>query len=417
MSTFAIFHADLSMKITLASLDLFHLVNQARELQSAGVLDHFFTTRTRPGFEKIRAELGTSCLPLHYALRTLQMRPSWVGGNHYYLQLCRAFDFWLKPKFSRKTDLLVILSGVGLHSFRAARRAGVRTLVESGSTHTDFQHEIVFEEYRRNGLRAPLFPPSYRDRVRREFVEADFIQIPSRFVGKTYTDRGIPPEKLLYALYGVDVERFTPRLRPSGTEPFRAICPSGVNLRKGARILMEAWRRLGWTDAELHWIGAPTPETAHLFRDLPATVKMHAWMSHQELSELYRRCDVFVLPSFEEGFARVMFEGAASGLPLAVTPNTGVEDFFTPDDPEGWLLEAGSVEALCAALIQAKSDREATFRLGQRAAAKARAYTWAAYGVRVLENYRRILGKDSALAASHDPATERVASEQRSKQR
>ena len=387
------------MKITLASMDLFHVVNQARELQSAGVLDHFFTTRTRPGVEKIRAELGTSCRPLHYALRVQQMRPSWVGGNHFYLQLCRAFDFWLKPRFSRATDLLVVLSGVGLHSFRAAKRVGIGTLIECGSTHTDFQHEIVFAEFKRNGLRAPLFPSGYRDRVRTEFEEADYIQIPSRFVGKTFTDHGIPPEKLLYALYGVDVNRFTSRSQPSGAEPFRAVCPSGVNLRKGARVLMEAWRKLGWNDAELHWIGITTPETEHLFRDLPATVKMHAWMNHEELSALYRHCDVFVLPSFEEGFARVMFEAAASGLPLVVTPNTGVEDFFTPGDPEGWLLETGSIDSLCDALTEAKADRQRTFRMGERAAAKARAYTWEAYGVRVLENYRRILGRTAATAA------------------
>jgi len=381
------------MKVTLGSLDLFHLVNQARELQADGLLDHFYTTRTRPEVEKIRAESGTSCLPLHYALRALQVRPHWVGGNHYYLQLCRIFDFWLKPKFSRQTDLLVILSGVGLQSFRVARRAGIRTVVECGSTHTDFQHEIVFEEYRRNGLRAPLFPPGYRDRVRTEFKEADFIQIPTRFVGQTFTDHGVPPEKLIYALYGVDLDRFTPRSRPAGDEPFRAICPSGVNIRKGARLLMEAWRKLGWGDAELHWVGSPTTETAHLFRDLPSTVKLHTWMSHADLAALYRQCDVFVLPSFEEGFARVMLEAAASGLPLVVTPNTGAEEFFTVGDREGWLLETGSVDSLCAALAEARADREATFLRGQRAAAKAQDFTWQAYGRRVIANYQAILGR------------------------
>jgi glycosyltransferase involved in cell wall biosynthesis len=316
-----------------------------------------------------------------------------VGSNHFYLQLCRAFDYWLRPKFSKETDLLAVLSGVGLQSFRAARKAGIPTIVECGSTHTDFQHEIVFAERRRNGLRTPLFPEGYRNRVRAEFEEADFIQIPTRFVGKTFTDRGVPAEKLVYALYGVNVNKFIPRSAPSGNEPFRAICPSGVNLRKGARVLMEAWRKLGWMDAELHWIGGPSAETAHLFNGLPASVRMQPWMNHDDLSALYRRCDVFVLPSFEEGFARVMLEAAASGLPLIVTPNTGAEEFFRDDIPQGWLIPAGDVDALCAAMSQARADRDATFRLGQRAAARAQEFTWEAYGRQVIANYARILSK------------------------
>jgi glycosyltransferase involved in cell wall biosynthesis len=384
------------VKVTLASLDLFWLVNQGRILQSQGLLDHFFTTRVRPEIEGIDADLGTSCYPLHYALRILQRWPQWVGSNHFYLLLCQAFDYWLRPKFSRKTDLLAILSGVGLESFRMARRACILTVVECGSTHTDFQHEIVLAERRRNGLQTPLFPPDYRDRVRTEFEEADFIQIPSRFVGKTFTDRGVPPEKLLYALYGVDVEKFTPRSRPTGDEPFRIICPSGVNLRKGARVLVGAWRKLGWAEAELHWIGVPSAETAHLFRDLPDSVRLHSWMNHEDLAALYRQCDVFVLPSFEEGFARVMLEAAASGLPLIVTANTGVEDFFTADAPEGWLIPVGDTDALCDVLLQARADRDATFQLGQRAALRARDFSWEAYGRKVIANYARILGWQTA---------------------
>lgn len=381
------------VKITLGSLDLFHLLNQARFLQAEGHLDHFFATRLRPEIEGINADRSTSCYPLHYALRIMQRWPRWVGSNHFYLQLCRSFDFWLRPRFSRQTDILTILSGVGLRSFRAAKKAGVATVVECGSTHTDFQHEIVLSERYRNGLKTPLFPTGYRDRVRAEFAEADFIQIPTRFVGKTFTDQGIPPEKLIYAVYGVDAKRFTPRSLPSGTEPFRVICPSGVNLRKGARVLMEAWRRLGWRDAELHWIGSPSAETVHLFTQLPDSVKMHAWMNHDDLAALYRKCDVFVLPSFEEGFARVMLEASASGLPLIVTPNTGAEEFFTEENSEGWLIPAGSVDALSEALLEARNDRDATFRRGQRAVARAQDFTWEAYGRKVIANYQSILDK------------------------
>jgi glycosyltransferase involved in cell wall biosynthesis len=114
-------------------------------------------------------------------------------------------------------------------------------------------------------------------------------------------------------------------------------------------------------------------------------------MSHDELSKLYRSCDVLLLPSFEEGFARVLVEGAACGLPPIATPNTGVEDFFTPGDPEGWLIPCNSVDALCAALQEARNDRTHTFRIGQRAAAKSRnGYSWESYTDQVRANFRKI---------------------------
>jgi glycosyltransferase involved in cell wall biosynthesis len=381
------------MKVTLASLDLFHIIHQARFLQGKGFLEHYFSTRLRPGVEGIQAELGTSCYPLHYALRAMQMWPGLACNNHFYLQLCRAFDLWIKPQFSRQTDILTILSGVGLQSFRTASRGGIVTVVECGSTHTDFQHEIVLTEYRRNGINRPLFPKGYRDRVRTEFEEADYIQIPTRFVGRTFVEHGISTAKLLFSPYGVDLEKFTAKETPRVEHPFRAICPSGVNLRKGARVLAEAWAKLGWTDAELHWIGCPGRGTKHLFRNKPDTVILYDHMNPDALASLYRTCDVFVLPSFEEGFVRVMLEAAASGLPVIVTPNTGAEDFLSADDPEGWLIPINDVDALCTAFTEAKADRQRTFQLGQRAASRAKTFTWDAYGTRVVANYRQILAQ------------------------
>jgi glycosyltransferase involved in cell wall biosynthesis len=103
------------------------------------------------------------------------------------------------------------------------------------------------------------------------------------------------------------------------------------------------------------------------------------------------------LPSFEEGFARVMVEGAASGLPVIATPNTGVEDFFSPNHPEGWLIPCNDVDALCEALTLARSDRDATFQLGQRAAARARdGFSNESYATQVLANFQRILTNSPA---------------------
>jgi glycosyltransferase involved in cell wall biosynthesis len=331
---------------------------------------------------------------LHYLLAAYKRFPLLQKENWLYLELCKAFDRWWSRRLPSECHAVYLLSGCGLQTAQKARANGAKIIVDSGSTHTDFQHRIVWEEYQRNGLRAPLFPEAYRTRLRQEFAMMDFIQIPSGFVKQTYLEAGIPESKILKATYGTDVARFSARKETDLNPMFRAICPSGVNLRKGARLLVEAWRKLGWkeTEAELHWVGWPGhPDVKHLFRDPLRGVIWHGWMPHSELCKLYRSCDVLVLPSFEEGFARVLVEGAASGLPPIATPNTGIEDFFTPGNPEGWLIPCNDVDALCEALIEAKSDRQKTFELGQQAAARARSgFSWEDYGVQVRGNFGRV---------------------------
>lgn len=395
------------MRITLASLDLFHLGHQARYLQASGALKDFYGSRVRPDHEGIAASRGHSCYPLHYALRVMQRWPHLVGDNHFYLQLCRLFDLWVRSRLDCDTDILVGLSGVTLRSHRAARAAGITTVVDSGSTHPDFQHQILTEEFRRNGFDKALFPEAYRRRLKREFQDADYIQIPSRFVAETHLERGTPAEKLLYATYGVDLDYFTARPSAPADDTFRVICPSGINLRKGARVLVEAWKRLKLRNAELHWIGAPGPMTAHLFKDEFPGLCLHPWLDKASLAALYRRSDVFVLPSFEEGFARVMLEAASSGLPLIATPNTGVENFFTESGKEGWLIPCGDVEMLCEALSAAASDRQETFRRGAAARQRAQGFSWDAYGRQVEANYRAILERKrpSADASNAGRAT------------
>jgi glycosyltransferase involved in cell wall biosynthesis len=381
-------------RITLASIDLFHIINQAQYLQKVGALRSYYSTRLRPDVEHILPELAHSFYPAHYSLRIWQRYLQSLTGIGGRLQVCRLFDVWLRSAVAWDTDVLTVLSGVGLMTIRAAKKRGILSVVDCGSTHTDFQHHIVLEEFKRNGITKPMIPTAYRDLIRAEYETADYIQVSSHLAIRTFVENGIDPQKLLLAPYGVDLGIFKPKTTFDESRPFRVICPSGINLRKGARVLSEAWQKLNWRDAELVWIGEITPETEHLFRIPIPGLRLESRRPHPQLAELYRSCDAFVLPSFEDSMARVMLEAAASGLPLIVTPNTGVEPFFTPGRHEGWLIPVNNVDALCEALIEAKANRERTFLLGQQAAKRAAAgFSWDDYGRRTLANYRHILGR------------------------
>jgi glycosyltransferase involved in cell wall biosynthesis len=97
----------------------------------------------------------------------------------------------------------------------------------------------------------------------------------------------------------------------------------------------------------------------------------------REMSE----ADVFVFPSLFEGFALVILEAMAAGLPLITTPNTAGPDLIE-HGKEGLIVPAGDANALREAMESLLNDRERARAMGRAAHEKAKEYTWERYGER-----------------------------------
>jgi hypothetical protein len=112
-------------RITLASLELYHIINQALYLQKVGALRAYYTTRLRPDVENILPELAHSFYPAHYSLRIWQMYLylQSLTGTWGYVQVRRLFDVWLRSAVAWNMDVLTVLSGDGLMPFAPPRSA------------------------------------------------------------------------------------------------------------------------------------------------------------------------------------------------------------------------------------------------------------------------------------------------------
>jgi glycosyltransferase involved in cell wall biosynthesis len=208
------------------------------------------------------------------------------------------------------------------------------------------------------------------------------IVVGSSFARDTLVAEGIDPAKIGVNPYGVDWNQFMVPLAPiaSAGRPLRFLYVGSVTARKGVPVLLDAWRALSPRNAELWLAGSVGPQERVLIPSLPGLCLL-GQVPHAEIHKLYAQCDVFVLPSLFEGFSLVLLEALAAGLPVISTPNTGAVDVVT-HTTLGQIVEAGSVEALVAAMRRYLEAPPFRAVVRSAAAMLQSTFSWEAYGDR-----------------------------------
>jgi glycosyltransferase involved in cell wall biosynthesis len=128
--------------------------------------------------------------------------------------------------------------------------------------------------------------------------------------------------------------------------------------------------------------------------------------SHKDLPDLYRACDVFVLPSVSrlEAFGIVALEAMASGLPVVASDIPGVREVVR-EGVEGHLANPLDPRDLADKIHDLLLDPLRRARYGRNGRAKVlRDYTWEHVAARVHEVYELVL-KAKAPAESAAPSS------------
>ena len=218
-----------------------------------------------------------------------------------------------------------------------------------------------------------------REAQQTEHELARVVVAASTFTQRTLVAHGVDPGKIRLNPYGVDTSRFGPK-PDAGARPFRFVFVGSVTARKGVPLLLKAWERLKPAGAEL-WIVGPVAN--HIRRLIPnqPDIRVLGGVPHREVPALLQQCDVFVFPSYFEGFGLVILEALASGLPVITTSATAGPDIYQSGEG-GWITAPGDLEALMAAMERCLTNPTATRAMGGAARQIAERNSWAAYGDR-----------------------------------
>ena len=385
-------------RVAVVSHTPFWMFDHGRELSRRGWDVSLYTATPRrmigPGVaRRVHVKLGWATAS--QGLRRLARFGLYVPGPWFWAMERRA-RAELAEWASRRLDgiaLLDALSTWGAELGRAVQQAGGRHVCNRGSSHILFQRDLLVDEFARWGCPRPDgFPDWLVERELAEYASADAIAVPSSFVRESFEARGVPATKLHLAPYGVDLSRFSPR--PRADDRFRVLFVGSASVRKGIGYLLEAARPLALKgQAEIWLVGAVSTEARALVARHADIVTLKGFVAPGELAATYAQGSVLVLPSIEEGLARVQVQAMACGLPVIATPNTGAADVLT-DGREGFIVPIRDSRAIRDRLEWMLAHPAERRAMGEAARQRAEARSgWSAYGDAVDGLYRRLLGR------------------------
>lgn len=210
---------------------------------------------------------------------------------------------------------------------------------------------------------------------------------PSAHTARALIDAGLPAQRVAVASPGTDKAVAIPD--HGRRNALHLLTVGTVTPRKGHLLLVEALAGLREFEWQLTCIGslerdraaADALRRAIAEKALVERVVLTGECAPARVSNAYAAADVFVLPSYEEGYGMVCAEALAHGLPLVTTTAGAIAE--TVPASAALFVPPGDTIALRDALCRMMTDATLRMRLASGAALAARALPDWAEAVRV----------------------------------
>jgi len=324
----------------------------ARALEKRDLLD-FYALGTRRGAQGVSAA-HTRLQPifglLNYAGASLL--PS--RSESFRFRLFPFFDRWLKSQLRPGQHLLTSYAFANT-SMQWIKKHGGLTFIDAGNIHPKEFWDLLTEEAQRWGSPYPPVSRFFSEQALETANQVDYVFAPSTFVRRSFLRRGFDEQRVFLYSYPVDLDVFRPpaQSRPSD-RPLTILNTGLLCLRKGTPYLLEAFRLILKHEPRAvlrltRVVANDVRDVLRRFADLP--IEWTAPLGRADFVRRYQTSDIFVLPSIEDGFAFVVAEALACGLPVITTPNTGASDLIRNGE-NGEVVAIRDPEAIAVAVLK-----------------------------------------------------------------
>ncbi len=174
---------------------------------------------------------------------------------------------------------------------------------------------------------------------------------------------GVPRERIVVLPNEIDISRFQDM--PGRGAARAALQIDGRTMilflhrlspRKGAELLPAIVARVAATRPDVLFLIAgdgpsrPTVERALADAGLLGHARLMGWVPNRQVAGLYAAADLFIMPSLEEGFPRVLLEAMAAGTPFVAADVGGVREICAPEQRR-WLVPTGEADRFADAVV------------------------------------------------------------------
>jgi glycosyltransferase involved in cell wall biosynthesis len=212
-------------------------------------------------------------------------------------------------------------------------------------------------------------PQAYWDHMKAEWSAADVVAVNSEWSKQALIQQGVAAGKILVApLTYEPEEKLTAVPTRAKTGPVIFLWLSTLSLRKGIQYLISAAKLLKSGNIRIVVAGSSQISTEAI-ESAPQNMQFIGRVVREETGRVYRKADVFVLPTLSDGFAITQVEAMAHGLPVITTPNCGR---VVTDGVDGLIVPAGDAAALAAAMEKLAADRALLETMSERALIRSR---------------------------------------------
>lgn len=375
----------MKLKIAIVVHGRFHAFDLARALLERGHEVTLFTNYpkwavVRFGFPKERVR---SFWPHGVLSRANQWLHQRVRFPYLEAALHRMFGRWAAKELVKEDwDVVYGWSGISEETLRV--HPGKVCLLVRGSAHIRVQARLLEEEEKRVGRALEKPSPWMMAREGREYELADAIVVLSSFAYDTFRAEGVPAERLRLLLLGARLDQFRPvpeviearcRRILSGA-PLRILYVGAVTYQKGMWDLDRVIRSLDDGSFRFRLVGPIEPSAVPIVRSLPNWAEWVPKVPQHRLPSMYAWGDVFVFPTIQDGFAAVLAQAQASGLPVLATTNCSAPDILREGE-SGWILPIRSPETFIERLRWCGEHREELAGMVRRAYDEFRPRDWA----------------------------------------
>lgn len=383
------------MKISIIVGGRFHAFNLAEQLHKKKYLKQLITTYPKFYIKKnfnINNEKINSLI-----LKELVQRS--------FLNKIYNFNDYLSEYFDRSAanlldldglDILIGWSSFSYNAFLRVKNKKCIKILERGSTHIEFQNDIMNEEFKFQNIKPKQISKYIIDKEKKEYELADYIMVPTDFVKQTFIDKGFKNEKIIKNPYGVNLEEFKNiGFKKKKLDKFRIIYVGTVSIRKGILYLLEVFNDLEFLDIELLIVGNIEDDLVKKLNKYYSNKKIifKKSVKQSDLKNFYNISSVFVTCSVEEGLSMVQLQAMSCGLPVISNINAGGQEIIT-DGVEGFIIPIRDKITLKKKIIYLYNNQNVCLQMGNNAKKKIiNNYSWDAYGAKAISIYQDLLSK------------------------